>query len=132
MTSRGQIEKAMARIEAMKNTLEQKQTGKITYLLARLSDDELNQMERLLRKERDPGELSPEDEEELDGLYLRMLRVESGDMTTEMLKLVPAYVGPDKEPESYGTPVRCSNSRDPAQKPITEGGGTTQAKRKQS
>ena len=106
MTSRGQIEKAMARIEAMKNTLEQSKQEKITYLLARLSNDELNQMERLLRKERDFGELSPEDEEELDGLYLRMLRVESGDMTTEMLKIVPEYVAPDKTVVSQGTPVR--------------------------
>ena len=111
MTTLGQIEKAMTRIEAMKNALEQSRETKISALLAKLSDDELNQMERLLRKERDFGELSPEDEEELDGLYLRMLRVESGDMTTEMLKLVPAYVGPDGEPESYGTPVRVPISK---------------------
>ena len=106
MTTLGQIEKAMTRIEAMKNALEQSRETKISALLAKLSDDELKQMERLLKKELDYGQLSSEDEEELDGLYLRMLRVDSGEMTTEMLKIVPEYVAPDKSVVSQGPPVR--------------------------
>ena len=106
MITRAQIDRSLKRIEEMKNSIQLSREKVVAALLARLSDDELLLIEQLLSKEKAGETLSPEDEEILDGLYLRMLRNDAKDSSVELLKLIPRYVAEGDNPEFFGPPVR--------------------------
>ena len=106
MTTRAQIDRSLKRIEEMKNSIRNYRENVVAALLARLSDDELLQIEKLLSKEKAGETLTPDEDESLDSLYLRMLRNEAKDSSLEMLKLVPHYVAAGDKPGFDGPPVR--------------------------